>query len=185
MATDRVATRDSPQRPRAAANDSIFRDRIARIHRATWLEPASRSVHRMNQRRDCRPINRYCANRENSRRSFQSIRCICNRHQLCPAIRPLKLRAAIVSSSPIAGDASAAVPPRAITTIDVPNGSCARSSLPKNLPHAPLYPVAHHRIADSARHGHAQARTRRLVVETTGIHDKMGTLETHAVSLEA
>ncbi len=85
----------------------------------------------MNQWRDRRPINRYCANREKSRRSFQSICCICNRHQPCPAIRPLKLRAAIVSSSPMAGDASAAVPPRAITTIDVPNGSCARSSFLK------------------------------------------------------
>ena len=78
-------------RHHAAANDAVFRDRVTCIHRAARLEPASRPVHRMNQWRDRRPINRYCADaiaRKIARRSFQSICCIRNHHQPCPAIRP-------------------------------------------------------------------------------------------------
>ncbi len=37
MATDRVTTRDSPQRHHAAANNTVFRNRVACIHRATRL----------------------------------------------------------------------------------------------------------------------------------------------------
>ncbi len=132
MPTQRIAPRDSPNRHRRAANHPVLRNRIARIRRATRLEAACRPVNRMNNRRDRRPINRNRTNRHKSRRGFQSIRRIRPRHHLLTAIRPLRLRAAIVSSSLIAPDSSAAAPPRAITTIDVPTGSCARIAFLKN-----------------------------------------------------
>src|ERR1700678_812361 len=52
-------------------------------------------------------------------------------HSPRPAIRPLRLRAAIASSSLIAAHPSAPAPVRAITTIDVPTGRCARNSFLK------------------------------------------------------
>ncbi len=132
MPTQRIAPRDSPNRHDGAANHPVLRNRVACIRRATRLEAARRSVNRVNNRRDRRPIDRYRPQSRESRRSLQSIRRIRRRHHLRPAIRPLRLRAAIVSSSLIAADSSAAAPPRAITTIDVPAGSCARIAFLKN-----------------------------------------------------
>ena len=134
MPAHRIASRDSPQRHRAAANNPVFGDRVARVRRATRLEAARRSVERMDYRRDRRAINRDRTGRRESwrQRPLQSICCICTRHQSRPAkaplaaIRPLRLRAAMVSSLLIAGDASVAAPARAITTSDVPAGRLSR-----------------------------------------------------------
>ena len=134
MPADRIASRDSPNRHRTAPNYPVFGNRVARVRRATRLEAARRSVERMDYRRDRRTINRDSTDRHESwrQRRLRSICCICTPHQLRPAkaplaaIRPLRLRAAMVSSLSIAGDASVAAPARAITTIDVPAGRLSR-----------------------------------------------------------
>jgi hypothetical protein len=125
MPTHRIAPRDSPKRQHPAANDPIFIDRVARIHRATGLEAAGRPV-RMDRRRYRRPIKRNRAAGHQARRNLQTSCNIRRRHHALPAIRPPRLRAAIASSSPIAADSSAAAPPRAITTTEVPAGSRSR-----------------------------------------------------------
>ena len=106
-------------------------------------------------------------------------------HHLRPAIRPLKLRAAIASSSLIAAVSSAPAPPRAITTIDVPAGICARNLFPETFAHAALDPVAHDRDADPSRHRHPQPRALRLILKTPRIDHEMRSRKSHAVSLEA
>jgi hypothetical protein len=67
MPADRIAARDSPERHRTAADNSILCDRIARIYRATRLEATSRPIHRMDKRRDRATINRKNPNSDRSR----------------------------------------------------------------------------------------------------------------------
>ena len=130
MPADWIASRDSPDRHDATAYNSIFRNRIARVYRATRFEAAGRSVHRMDYRRDSGTINRDRAESHESRRCFHSIDWIGKLHHLRSAvllvIRPLSLRAAAISSSAIESVARLPAPARAITTIEVPGASAAR-----------------------------------------------------------
>src|SRR5260370_39365849 len=82
MPAHRIASRDSYQRHRAAADESIFRNRIASVHRATRFEAAGRPIHRMDKRRDRGTINRNRTERHESWRRFYSIDWIGKRDQL-------------------------------------------------------------------------------------------------------
>jgi len=67
---------------------------------------------------------------------------------------------------------------------------CARGEpganrFPENLAHPALHSIPHYRIANLARHRNPQPRSLPLDVEITRVQHKMGTLESHAVSLEA
>jgi len=57
MPAKRIASRDSPQRHRPAADDSILSNRIARVRGATRFKATSRPIHRMNHRRNSSTIN--------------------------------------------------------------------------------------------------------------------------------
>jgi len=56
---------------------------------------------------------------------------------------------------------------------------------PETFAHPPLHAIAHHRIADPARHRNPQPRALRLTVETTRIQHEMGTLKSRSAALEA
>src|SRR5713226_1652268 len=67
MATPRVTSRDSPERHRAAADNPVLRNRIARIYRATRFEPTRRSIERMDNWRNGATIDRDNTNSDRSR----------------------------------------------------------------------------------------------------------------------
>jgi hypothetical protein len=64
-------------------------------------------------------------------------------------------------------------------------GKPIANRFPENFANAPLHAIAHHRVAYSARHRNPQPRALRLVVKTTRIQHKMGTLEARSITLEA
>jgi hypothetical protein len=66
-----------------------------------------------------------------------------------------------------------------------PDWQMCPQRFPETFAHSPLHAIAHHRVAYSARHRNPQPRALRLVVETTGIQHKMGTLEARSITLEA
>ncbi len=163
MPTHRIAPRHPPNRHHTAANDPVLRDRLARILRATRLEPARRPVQRMNHRRHRRTINR---NRADQRQ-------IAAPPSIVPLYPQSPLAAPRDSSAQIArrhreliADSRRRQRTRAATR-DHDDRSSGRQMRPdlfsKNLAHPPLHPVAHHRISDSARDRDAQPRSRRLV----------------------
>ena len=56
---------------------------------------------------------------------------------------------------------------------------------PETLAHSALHAIAHHRVSDPARYRNSQPRALRLVVQTTRIQHKMGTLKARSITLEA
>ena len=186
MPAHRIASRDSPQRHRTAANNPVFGDRVARVRRATRLEAARRSVHRMDYRRDRRPINRdapIAASRGDNDTFNRSAEW-----------------ASGINCAPSAfgGDSSAQIARRHGKFIvdrrrfergragardhdyRRTGGKIVANYPSENLADAALYPVSRHRDPDSARHRHAQPRAGRLVIQITRVDHEVGALESHA-----
>ena len=190
MPSPRIASRDAPNRHRATAHDSIFRNRVARVLRATRLETARRTIviQRMNHRRDRRAIDAERSQSQHARRLIQPMADSHSRHSDFPALflHPCgdiaRRRGQFVVDCRTCQTASA----RARDYHDRYSRRYRRAnSAAKDLAHTPLYAISHHRIADSTRYGHAQARAPRLVLQFACVEHEMCALDSHAETLQA